>query len=225
MESDSTHESHGSMLTAEEASSKRELVKKIIKSILCSSKDGLTEQELRYEYRIFTNEAIPFTQLGCKSAYELVKDMNIANISRLVTGQYVFHPIYDNDTHDLGALVVNQIDRDKPNREIRRMREGLRVRNHLYPNRFGAMSFVFGPSAAYRNNMTTSTTTMMSSASVASCGIQPFVTSNVQKNIQTVLEAQPDQTLPIKDFQLGNQLFFYPTFYSTPVKFKFVFLI
>lgn len=192
----------GSLMTAEEASSKRELVKKIVRSILCSSKDGITEQELRYEYRMFTNEIIPYAQLGYKSVYELVKDFNVANISRLPTGQYVFHAVYDELTQDLGALVTHQIDRDKPNRELRREREGQRVRSHTF-NRFGSSasngfynSFIFGPrfQAATRPPVVAS--------------IKPFVPSNLQKNIQAVLEIQENQTLPIKEFQIGKYMIF-----------------
>lgn len=190
----------GSIMTAEEASAKRELVKKIVKSILCSSKDGITEHELRYEYRSFTNEIIPYAQLGYKSLYELVKDFNVANISRLVTGQYVFRPIYDELTQELGALVTYQIDRDKTNREMRREREGQRVRSHTY-NRFGSSagfsnSFIFGPK--FQSALT---------SPAAGATIKPFVPSNVQKNIQAVLEAQDNQTLPIKEFQLGIKEF------------------
>lgn len=179
-------------ITAEEASSKRELVKKLVLSILCSSKDGLTEQELRYEYRSLTNEVIPYTQLGYKSVYELMRNLNVARISRLVTGQYVFHPVYDELTQELGALVVHQIDREKSQREMRRVREGSRVRNNMQ-NRFGS---TFGFSHPFFFGSSPITTKPMNL-------IKPFVPSNVQKNIQAVLEAQQDQSLHINDFQLG----------------------
>lgn len=179
-------------ITAEEASSKRENVKKLVLSILCSSKDGLTEQELRYEYRSLTNEVIPYTQLGYKSVYELMRNLNVARISRLVTGQYVFHAVYDELTQELGALVVHQIDRSKSQREMRRVREGSRVRNNMQ-NRFGS---TFGFSHPFFFGSSPITTKPMNS-------IKPFVPSNVQKNIQAVLEAQQTQSLQMNQFQLG----------------------
>lgn len=192
-------------MTAEEASSKRELVKKLVVSILCSAKEGLTEQELRYEYRSLTNEPIPYTQLGFKSVYELVKNLNVAHISRLVTGQYVFHAVFDELTQDLGQLVANQIDREKTSRDVRRVREGSRVRAATH-NRFGLSNMFFSAGANHHHNHLSLASTKTSNLNANI--LKPFVPSNIQRNIQAVLEAQETHTIPLNEFQIGNYFTF-----------------
>ena len=165
----------GGTITAEEASGLKDRVKMLLKSILCSSKDGLMERRLCGEYRSLTNESIPFERLGYKSVHDLVRELNIAHVSRLGTGQYVFFPIYDELTQELGALVQRQKNQPIVNKMSGTVNTNLALMRQL-----------------------------KSSGSLGLVRCAPLVPSYIQKNIQTVLENVPDHKIAFLDFNFGT---------------------
>lgn len=172
----------GGTITAEEASGLKDRVKMLLKSILCSSKDGLMERRLCGEYRSLTNESIPFERLGYKSVHDLVRELNIAHVSRLGTGQYVFFPIYDELTQELGALVQRQKNQPIVNKMSGTVNTNLALMRQLKTS--GALGLV---------------------RSVPSS----LVPSYIQKNIQTVLENVPDHKIAFLDFNYGTNYCIY----------------
>ena len=108
-----------------------------IKALLYSSKDGLTERELKKEYRELTGQDIPFARIGYRSLYDLMKDLpRDVIIRRHQNGlTWIYYGIHDSKTKDLGKLVSGQLDRNKSVREQRRGNENrLNRRPHDYPS-------------------------------------------------------------------------------------------
>jgi hypothetical protein len=62
--------------TLEELRKIKEALTIDIKALLYSSKDGLTERELKKEYRELTGIDIPFARIGYRSLYDLMKRIN-----------------------------------------------------------------------------------------------------------------------------------------------------
>ena len=96
-----------------------------LKSLLCSSKDGLSERELKFEYRNYTGHDIPFYTLGYHSLYELMRDMPDAFEIRKhrVSSTWIYYVKHDERTSDLARLIRGQRDDKKGVREMRRARE------------------------------------------------------------------------------------------------------
>lgn len=96
-----------------------------IKSLLCSSPDGLTEKELRSDYRNYTNKEIPYSTLGYHGLYEMIKDMpDVATVRRHRNGAtWIFDAVVDESTKQLRRLVGTQKDMNKAKREQKRSRE------------------------------------------------------------------------------------------------------
>jgi hypothetical protein len=96
-----------------------------IKSLLCSSPDGLTEKELRSDYRNYTNKEIPYSTLGYHGLYEMIKDMpDVATVRRHRNGAtWIFDAVVDESTKQLRRLVGTQKDMNKGKRDQKRSRE------------------------------------------------------------------------------------------------------
>ena len=121
-------------MSASELHNKRNTILIDLKSILLSSKDGLTERELSREYKVLNGRDIQYTCLGYNSLYDFLT--SLANQS--VIYQQRRHPniiVYfakeDNCTYQLRNLVSGQKDTQVREREHRRFREATSNRYRL----------------------------------------------------------------------------------------------
>ena len=103
-----------------------------IKALLCSSKAGLTERELKIEYRNQNGRELPYAQIGYKSLDELMRDMpNDVQIVKDHHGIWLYLAIHDEKTLGLACLVRGQTDKNKKVREEKRQKEA-RFRSASY---------------------------------------------------------------------------------------------
>lgn len=106
----------------------KENLKIDIKALLCSSKEGLTERELKFEYKNFNGVNIPYIQLGYNTLYDLMRDMpSTCKIHKHYTGAWVFFPVHDEKTQALGSLVQGQNDNNKKKRDKYRLGEAYKM--------------------------------------------------------------------------------------------------
>jgi hypothetical protein len=96
-----------------------------LKSILLSSKDGLTERELHNEYRQLCGREIAYSCLGFNTLYDFLMDLVHKSIIRHQRrGNLVIYFAYDEKcTYELRNLVKGQTDRSHNIREQKRNRE------------------------------------------------------------------------------------------------------
>lgn len=84
-------------------------VKKIVRALLISTKNGLTVNELCSEYSSVTGTALPYKELGFFSAVELVKDMpDVVRPIFLSGGVMLLKGIADDSTAHINQLVKRQ---------------------------------------------------------------------------------------------------------------------
>ena len=114
-------------ITARELADLKENLKIDIKSLLCSSKEGLTDRELKLEYKNFNGYPPPFAALGYNSLYELMRNMpELCSIRKHFSGTWIYLPVFDEKTIALGVLVRGQSDHKKKVREKSRCLESVR---------------------------------------------------------------------------------------------------
>jgi hypothetical protein len=119
----------------------KETVKINIKSLLYSSRNGLTEKELFKEYQQIFGSTIPYEKLGYQSIIDLMRDLNdISTIQRHHgTNLPIFFAIYDDQSLNLGSLVCRQLNRTKSLVENKRKMDAQRYNNnnnHYYNNNY-----------------------------------------------------------------------------------------
>ncbi len=119
-------------LTGAELSELKENLKVEIKALLCSAKDGLTERELKKEYRDYQGCNLPFTTLGYNTLYDLMKDLKDVCTIEKAFGNWVFFPVHDQKTIRLGTLIYGQKDEKRSVRNRSRFNEG--QRRNFYNN-------------------------------------------------------------------------------------------
>jgi len=84
-------------------------VKKVVRSLLLSSKNGLSVNELCSEYSAITSQALPYKELGFFSAVDLVKDMpDVVRPIFLSGGVMLLRGIADSTTAHINELVRSQ---------------------------------------------------------------------------------------------------------------------
>ena len=92
-------------------------IKKVIRSLLLSTKHGLTVNELCSEYNIITSKVIPYKALGYFSAIDLVKDMpDVVQPVFHRDGSMLLRGIADQYTAHIKALVHGQKSVDTPSK-------------------------------------------------------------------------------------------------------------
>jgi hypothetical protein len=113
-------------MSASELHNQRNTILIDIKSILLSSKDGLTERELSREFKILNGRDINYMSLGFNSLYDFLNSL----VNQSIIFQQRRHPnliVYfakeDNCTYQLRNLVSGQRDTQVRERESRRYRE------------------------------------------------------------------------------------------------------
>ncbi|KAF4018616.1 hypothetical protein G4228_010227 [Cervus hanglu yarkandensis] len=94
----------------------QECLRKEIRSLLISTKDGLTPQQLEKEYLLMVGNHLPLGILGYRSAMELVLDMpDVVSVCPCGDGTVILKAIPDESTKGIANLVAKQ----KSNHKVR----------------------------------------------------------------------------------------------------------
>ncbi|XP_073903444.1 tudor domain-containing protein 5 isoform X2 [Castor canadensis] len=110
----------------------QECLRKEIRSLLISTKDGLTPQQLEKEYLLMVGNHLPLRGLGYRSTMELVLDMpDVVSVCSCADGTVTLKAIPDESTKGIASLVAKQ-------------RSSHKVRNPVQKGRASACS---GPSS------------------------------------------------------------------------------
>ncbi|XP_072589241.1 tudor domain-containing protein 5 isoform X4 [Vulpes vulpes] len=87
----------------------QECLRKEIRSLLISTKDGLTPQQLEREYLLMVGNHLPLRILGYRSTMELVLDMpDVVTVSPCGDGTIILRAIPDEYTKGIANLVAKQ---------------------------------------------------------------------------------------------------------------------
>nr|XP_003925375.1 tudor domain-containing protein 5 isoform X1 [Saimiri boliviensis boliviensis] len=113
----------------------QECLRKEIRSLLISTKDGLSPQQLEKEYLLMVGNHLPLRILGYRSTMELVSDMpDVVSVCSGAGGTVILKAIPDESTKGIASLVAKQKSNHK-------------VRNYTHK---GRPSFYSGPSSHRR---------------------------------------------------------------------------
>ncbi|XP_059270017.1 tudor domain-containing protein 5 isoform X2 [Mustela nigripes] len=113
----------------------QECLRKEIRSLLISAKDGLTPQQLEKEYLLMVGSHLPLRILGYRSTMELVLDMpDVVAVCPCGDGTVILKAIPDESTKGIASLVAKQ-------------RSSHKVRNSMQKGRASVCS---GPSSCRR---------------------------------------------------------------------------
>uniref|UniRef100_A0A667ILP6 Tudor domain-containing protein 5 n=1 Tax=Lynx canadensis TaxID=61383 RepID=A0A667ILP6_LYNCA len=87
----------------------QECLRKEIRSLLISTKDGLTPQQLEKEYLLMVGSHLPLRVLGYRSTMELVLDMpDVVTVCPCGDGTVILKAIPDESTKGIASLVAKQ---------------------------------------------------------------------------------------------------------------------
>ncbi|XP_031241446.1 tudor domain-containing protein 5 isoform X1 [Mastomys coucha] len=87
----------------------QDCLRKEIRSLLISTKDGLTPQQLEKEYLLMVGNHLPLRILGYRSTMELVLDMpDVVSVSPCGDGTVILKAIPDESTKGIASLVAKQ---------------------------------------------------------------------------------------------------------------------
>ncbi|PNI67479.1 TDRD5 isoform 3 [Pan troglodytes] len=87
----------------------QECLRKEIRSLLISTKDGLSPQELEKEYLLMVGKHLPLRILGYRSTMELVLDMpDVVSVCPGAGGTVILKAIPDESTKGIASLVAKQ---------------------------------------------------------------------------------------------------------------------
>uniref|UniRef100_A0A8C9PFP6 Tudor domain-containing protein 5 n=1 Tax=Spermophilus dauricus TaxID=99837 RepID=A0A8C9PFP6_SPEDA len=87
----------------------QECLRKEIRSLLISTKDGLTPQQLEREYLLMVGNHLPLRILGYRSTMELVLDMpDVVSVCPCGDGTVILKAIPDESTKGIASLVAKQ---------------------------------------------------------------------------------------------------------------------
>ncbi|XP_036720595.1 tudor domain-containing protein 5 isoform X1 [Balaenoptera musculus] len=101
----------------------QECLRKEIRSLLISTKDGLTPQQLEKEYLLMVGNHLPLRILGYRSTMELVLDMpDVVSVCPCGDGTVILKAIPDESTKGIASLVAKQRDNHKVRNSVRRGR-------------------------------------------------------------------------------------------------------
>ncbi|NWI24723.1 TDRD5 protein, partial [Sula dactylatra] len=86
-----------------------EVLKKEVRSLLISAKDGLTPAQLEQEYMAMIGKPLPLHDLGFRSTLELVADMpDVVRVCPYKKGTFILKAIADETTKAIAKLVARQ---------------------------------------------------------------------------------------------------------------------
>ena len=102
-------------ISAAQSSALEDTLKIDLKSLLCSSKDGLSEKELKHYYRLMFGKEIPYIILGYVNLYDMMRNLTDVCTIREQFGSntWIYYPVHDQKTLELGMLGYGQVDRNK----------------------------------------------------------------------------------------------------------------
>ncbi|XP_065738318.1 tudor domain-containing protein 5 isoform X2 [Phocoena phocoena] len=87
----------------------QECLRKEIRSLLISTKDGLTPEQLEEEYLFMVGNRLPLQNLGYRSTMELVLDMpDVVSVCPCGDGTVILKAIPDESTKGIASLVAKQ---------------------------------------------------------------------------------------------------------------------
>lgn len=87
----------------------QECFRKEIRSLLISTKDGLTPQQLEKEYLLMVGNHLPLRVLGYQSTMELVLDMpDVVSVCPCGDGTVILKAIPDESTKGIASLAAKQ---------------------------------------------------------------------------------------------------------------------
>ncbi|XP_074078254.1 tudor domain-containing protein 5 isoform X2 [Macrotis lagotis] len=92
----------------------QECLRKEVRSLLISTKDGLTAQQLEREYLAMVGSHLPLRALGYRSTMELVLDMpDVVSVCPCGDGSVILRAIPDETTKGIASLVAKQRSSNK----------------------------------------------------------------------------------------------------------------
>ncbi|XP_057391835.1 tudor domain-containing protein 5 isoform X4 [Balaenoptera acutorostrata] len=101
----------------------QECLRKEIRSLLISTKDGLTPQQLEKEYLLMVGNHLPLRILGYRSTMELVLDMpDVVSVCPCGDGTVILKAIPDESTKGIASLVAKQRGNHKVRNSVQRGR-------------------------------------------------------------------------------------------------------
>ncbi|KAG8517142.1 Tudor domain-containing protein 5, partial [Galemys pyrenaicus] len=101
----------------------QECLRKEIRSLLISTKDGLTPQQLEKEYLLMVGNHLPLRILGYRSTMELVLDMpDVVSVCPCWDGTVILKAIPDESTKGIASLVAKQRSSHKVRNPMQRGR-------------------------------------------------------------------------------------------------------
>ncbi|XP_045694774.1 tudor domain-containing protein 5 isoform X2 [Phyllostomus hastatus] len=104
----------------------QECLRKEIRSLLISAKDGLTPQQLEKEYLLMVGSHLPLRILGYRSTMELVLDMpDVVSICPGGDGTVILKAIPDESTKGIASLVAKQRSSHKVRSSMQKGRTGV----------------------------------------------------------------------------------------------------
>lgn len=154
-----------------------------IKSLLMASKAGLTEYELRRDYEYMLGRALPFTQLGFNSIYDMMMSWPNDVSVRRSGNVWVYYAIHDEKTRGLGRLVSGQLDKNKAVRERKREYESKRQSYRQPSGNYQRYQF-----QTYNSQHQTASPTQTATQPPATTNGVKRVTPNLEKEIAYVFE-------------------------------------
>ncbi|XP_058516717.1 tudor domain-containing protein 5 isoform X3 [Ochotona princeps] len=101
----------------------QECLRKEIRSLLISTKDGLTPQQLEKEYLLMVGSHLPLRALGYRCVMELVLDMpDVVSVCPSGDGLVILKAIPDESTKGIASLVARQRSSHKVRSTVQRAR-------------------------------------------------------------------------------------------------------
>ncbi|KAM9705883.1 tudor domain-containing protein 5 isoform 2-T2 [Dama dama] len=101
----------------------QECLRKEIRSLLISTKDGLTPQQLEKEYLLMVGNHLPLRILGYRSTMELVLDMpDVVSVCPCGDGTVILKAIPDESTKGIANLVAKQKSNHKVGNSVQKGR-------------------------------------------------------------------------------------------------------
>jgi hypothetical protein len=182
--------------TGHELSALKERLKLNLKSLLFSSKEGLTDTELGREYLQLNNRAIPFDRLGYRSLYDFLKTQHDwVSITRHRTGLWLYRPVYDAESLELGILVRGQLDPKKQDREKKRQYESSRRNGAFFGATANSLSSPSSTGGRYFPPPLQNDVRRMAALA------NRTVPHRIQQNIEEILKREPNYTMLASKFE------------------------
>ena len=185
-----------------------------IKSLLLGSTDGLSDRELKTDYRKLVGRDLPYIQLGYNSLYNLMADLSdICYIRTHYSGNtYIYYAVLDESTKPLANLVQNQLDPKKKVRERKRCTEYARNNNNTQQTSYISNGYNGGSSYgksrmpfnnSYQNASKYVPNTMSGFQRITTHPKSQYVPPFIQKKITDVLNFAPGNKMSAKDFEVA----------------------